>query len=57
MKLNIREKLTNYVRVLKIAKKPSREDFAEALKICAMGLFAVGMLGYMVYILSILFLG
>jgi protein translocase SEC61 complex gamma subunit len=57
MKLNIREKLTNYKRVLKVAKKPSMEDFAAALKICMMGLFVVGMLGYVVYIISILFLG
>jgi protein translocase SEC61 complex gamma subunit len=57
MKLNIREKLTNYSRVLKVAKKPDREDFAAALKVCLMGLFVVGMLGYVVYIISILFLG
>ena len=57
MKLKIRERLTNYHRVLKVAKKPSREDFTEALKICLMGLFVVGILGYSVYIVSVLFMG
>lgn len=55
--LKIVERLRNYARVLKIAKKPTKEDFYEAVKICLMGLFVVGMLGYIVYIISILFLG
>lgn len=57
MDLKIGEKLRNYARVLKVAKKPTMEDFASAVKICMMGLFVVGLLGYMVYIISILFLG
>lgn len=57
IKFNIAEKLRNYSRVLKVAKKPDTDDFYAALKICLMGVFVVGLLGYIVYIISILFLG
>jgi protein translocase SEC61 complex gamma subunit len=57
MKFDVAEKLRSYSRVLKVAKKPDMDDFYGALKICLMGVFVVGLLGYVVYIISILFLG
>ena len=57
MKLNIREKLRNYSRVLKIAKKPSFSDFSSSSKICLVGLVVVGLVGFLVYLVSVLFLG
>lgn len=56
-KLNIGERLRNYVRVLKIAKKPSIGEFVETFKICLAGLAIVGLVGFVVYLFSILFLG
>ena len=57
MKLNIAEKLRNYSRVLKIAKKPSLSDFSSSSKICLVGLAVVGLIGFLVYLVSVLFLG
>jgi len=57
MKFNIREKLRSYSRVLKIAKKPSFSDFSSSLKICLVGLIVVGVIGFLVYLISVLFLG
>lgn len=57
LKLKIREKIKGYARVLKIAKKPDLGEFSESLKICLMGLAVVGIVGFIVYLISILFLG
>ena len=57
MKLNIREKLRNYLRVLKIAKKPELSDYSSSMKICMLGLVVVGLIGFLVYLISVLFLG
>lgn len=57
MNINILEKLRNYWRVLKIAKKPSFGDFSDSAKICLVGLIMVGLIGFLVYLVSVLFLG
>jgi protein translocase SEC61 complex gamma subunit len=57
MKLNIREKLRNYSRVLKVAKKPSFSELSSSSKICMVGLIVVGVIGFLVYLVSVLFLG
>jgi len=57
MNLNIREKLRNYLRVLKIAKKPELSDYLSSMKICMLGLIVVGLVGFLVYLISVLFLG
>jgi protein translocase SEC61 complex gamma subunit len=57
MNFDIREKLRNYSRVLKIAKKPSFSDYASSAKICLIGLVVVGLIGFLVYLISVLLLG
>lgn len=57
MNLNIREKLRTYSRVLKVAKKPSLSEFSSSSKICMVGLLVVGIIGFLVYLVSVLFLG
>ncbi len=57
MKLKIRDRIQNYIRVLKIAKKPSLDEFNEAIKICLTGLIVVGIFGFVVYVISVLFMG
>lgn len=54
MKLNIKEKLVNYKRVLQLCKKPSREDFILTTKICAGGVIIIGLVGFVLYLISIL---
>ncbi len=57
MKFNIIETLKNYSRVLKIAKKPTVGEFSKSAKICTIGIAVVGVIGFMIYLLSAVFLG
>lgn len=57
MKLDIMGKLKNCSRVLKIAKKPSFSEFNDSSKICAVGIVALGMIGFLIYLVSVMFLG
>lgn len=54
MNFNIREMLGNWKRVLKISKKPTFEDWKDTVRICAIGLVLVGVVGFVIYVLSIL---
>ena len=56
MRLNLKEKIKDYIRVIKINKKPSKENFFETLKICAIGIAILGAIGLVFYMVSI-FLG
>ena len=57
MQLKIRETLENYIRVLRIAKKPDMEEFLLVAKVCGIGIGVVGALGFVLFILSNLFIG
>lgn len=52
--MKIRETLQNYKRVLRIASKPSKDDFLSAARICAIGMAIVGAMGFALYIISVL---
>lgn len=39
---------SNCVRVLKITKKPNKQEFIEIAKITGLGLLAIGVLGFLV---------
>jgi len=54
MKLNIKEKLQGYKRVLQISKKPTWDDFKDVARICAIGLALIGVIGFIIYLLAIL---
>ena len=56
-KIDIREKLASYRRVLQVARKPSAEEYKNIAKICALGMIAIGLIGFATYALSILFIG
>jgi len=55
MNLNIIEKLKNYIRVAKLNKAQSKEKFFETLRICVLGIIILGMIGFVFYIVSMLF--
>ncbi len=52
--MNIRETLKNYRRVMNIARKPNKEEFLSTSKICALGLFLIGIIGFVVFLPFIL---
>jgi len=41
-----------YGRVLKMARKPTDEEYAKTSKITALGILAVGGLGFLIYLLA-----
>jgi len=55
MKLDVIEKLKNCIRVIKLNKLPTKEKFSETLRICVLGVFIVGLIGFLFYIISVIF--
>ncbi len=53
----IRSFIYNAVRVLKLAKKPKREDFTFVAKVTGLGILLIGALGYIIESIRWLFQG
>lgn len=47
----IREKLTEYYNIIKMARKPDWEEFSTTAKIAVAVIFIIGFLGFVVYLL------
>ena len=45
------EILNEYIRVLKLARKPTREEFTMISKIAGAGIILIGILGFIIYLL------
>ncbi|MFB6291866.1 MAG: protein translocase SEC61 complex subunit gamma [Candidatus Nanohaloarchaea archaeon] len=52
LKNQLRNKLNEYKRVLKISKKPDREEFEMSAKITGAGIVLIGIIGFVFYLLS-----
>jgi len=48
---NIQEKLKEYYNVLKMARKPDREEFTTTTKISVAVMLVVGAIGFAVYLI------
>lgn len=48
---NIGQVIRAHLRVLKLTKKPSREEFLTIAKVAGIGILAVGAIGFIVYVL------
>ncbi len=44
----IRSFVSNAIRVLKLAKKPKRDDFTFVAKVTGLGILLIGALGYVI---------
>ena len=44
----IRSFVSNAIRVLKLAKKPKRDDFTFVAKVTGLGILLIGALGYII---------
>lgn len=56
-KRTVKSKLREYVRVLKIAEKPGRDEFEMSAKITGLGILIIGMIGFMFFITAQLLSG
>jgi len=54
MKINIKETLIRYKRVLQIARKPDKDELKETIRICGIGVLIIGVIGFIFYIVSVL---
>jgi len=54
MKINIRETLKKYKRVLMIARKPDMKELKETSRICGLGFLIIGIIGFIFYLISVL---
>lgn len=57
-KVNIKDRISNigptlrsYLRILKLARKPTRKEFLTIAKVAAIGIMAIGALGFIFYVM------
>jgi len=48
---SIGQALRAHLRVLKLTKKPSREEFLTIAKVAGIGILAIGAIGFIIYVL------
>jgi len=48
---NIGPTIRSYFRILKLARKPSRKEFLTIAKVAAIGILALGVVGFLFYVL------
>jgi len=48
---NISQTLKSYYRVLKLSRKPSREEFIMISKVAGAGILIIGLVGFVLYVL------
>lgn len=50
----IKKELKQYYRVLKITKKPDRDEFTMSAKVTGLGILLIGSIGFLIYLISTL---
>jgi protein transport protein SEC61 subunit gamma-like protein len=48
---SIGQAIRAHLRILKLTKKPSREEFLTIAKVAGIGILAVGAIGFVIYVL------
>ena len=54
MRIKVKETLNKYKRVLILARKPDKKELKDTARICGMGFMIMGLLGFIVYLISVL---
>jgi protein translocase SEC61 complex gamma subunit len=49
----IKEEISNWKRVIGIARKPDREEFTATSKVCAIGLVLLGFIGFVIFLVAV----
>jgi len=57
IKVNPLAKFKEYLRVLKITRKPEMDELTSTLRICLIGLAVIGLIGFIFYLISVTILG
>ena len=51
--MNIKSKIKEYMRVLKISRKPTKEEFMLSSKISGIGIIIIGVIGFLIFLLFV----
>lgn len=51
--MDIKSRLREYVRILQIARKPSKEEFVTEAKVTSAGLAVIGVIGFVIFLIFI----
>jgi protein transport protein SEC61 subunit gamma-like protein len=57
MQLKISETLQGYLRVLRVARKPTKDEFLSSAKVCGLGMGLIGLVGFLMFVVFRLLLG
>jgi len=49
--INVSKTLKAYLRILKLTKKPSRQEFLMIAKVAGVGIILIGFVGFIIYVL------
>ncbi len=52
--MNIKETIRRYVNILKIARKPTKKELANVLRTVLYGFIAIGIIGFIFYMISVI---
>ena len=50
--MDIREKLSTYTRVLRLARKPDTKEYNQVAKVTGLGILLIGAVGFMIRLAS-----
>ena len=50
--MGVKEYWTECVRVLKITKKPNQEEFITISKVAGLGMLAIGLIGFVIFMVN-----
>jgi len=53
MRINIKETLSRYKRILILARKPDKKELKETARICGYGFIIMGLIGFILYLISV----
>ncbi len=47
--VDIKSKIREWKRVLQIARKPTKDEFINSSKVCAIGMLLIGLMGFAIF--------
>ncbi|MCD6495962.1 MAG: protein translocase SEC61 complex subunit gamma [Candidatus Aenigmarchaeota archaeon] len=51
MKLDIKSKITEWKRILQVARKPGKDEYLSSTRICVIGIVVIGIIGFAIFLL------
>ena len=52
--MNLKETFGRYLRVLRVARKPSKDEFITTGKMSALGIFVIGIIGFVIFMVFVI---